>query len=217
MSLTAALAMALVFIGLLTGGLIGGVGVGGVLLAPLLVLIGGLDLHSAMATSSFSFISTGIVGTLVYGRRGSVDRRSAAWLAAPVLPGAILGAGVNSQLSAGGLTVVLVLLLTWSGLHRLISERRFPAARRASPSGLPALPAIGISQVVQLPIALFSTVGFGLAGNLQLLPGLLLGVVQAAGVVVGARISHSLPAASLSRVVAYTLLGVAGLLLIGLA
>ena len=59
----------IVLIGLLTGTLIGTVGVGGILLTPLLIYILGTELHIAQATSSFSFLFTGIVGVIVYARR----------------------------------------------------------------------------------------------------------------------------------------------------
>ncbi len=50
--------------GILTGLLIGLVGVGGVLLAPLLHYVWDVDLHRAMATSSWSFLFTGVPGHL---------------------------------------------------------------------------------------------------------------------------------------------------------
>jgi uncharacterized membrane protein YfcA len=240
--------LALLASGLLTGGLIGSVGVGGVLLAPLLALLAGFDLHSAMATSSFSFIFTGMVGTVAYARRGSVQWRSVAWLAGPVVPAALLGARTNSLLPTSSLVLILAALLTWSGLRALLSRRSTVAKRGPQLPGplllvvgavagfgsaltgtggpvmllpmllllkLPALTAIGISQVVQLPVALFSTVGFFLHGQLNVTAGILLGVTQAAGVLVGARLAHALPNRLLSNLVAYMLLVVAAVLMFG--
>ena len=53
-------------IGLLAGTLIGAIGIGGVILVPLLSFLLGLDLHIAMSASSFSFLFPGIVGTFTY-------------------------------------------------------------------------------------------------------------------------------------------------------
>ncbi len=54
----------------LVGALIGGVGVGGVLLVPALVYLGGVDIHVAIAAAMFSYLFTGVVGATVYARRG---------------------------------------------------------------------------------------------------------------------------------------------------
>jgi len=246
--MTPQLFMVLLTTGLLPGALIGSVGVGGVLLAPLLAILVGFDLHAAMATSSFSFIFTGVIGTIEYARRGSVDWRSAAWLAGPVVPAAILGARVNSLLTTGGLVLVLVALLAWSGFRTLLAKdpaepvrsRRLPrvllltigavAGFGSALTGtggpvmllpmlllfkLPALIAIGVSQVVQVPIALFASVGYSMHGDVHVLAGTLLGVSQAVGVLIGARLAHALPRKLLSNAVAFTLLILAAILLIG--
>jgi uncharacterized membrane protein YfcA len=49
---------------LLVGLLIGCVGIGGVLLPPALVYLGGLDFHLATATSVWAFLFCGVAGTL---------------------------------------------------------------------------------------------------------------------------------------------------------
>src|SRR6476469_2630625 len=77
------------------GALIGGVGIGGILLAPLLAYVGGLDLHAAIATSLWSFLFTGLAATWLYARHGSVDRRRVLWLSAAIVPAAVLGARAN--------------------------------------------------------------------------------------------------------------------------
>ena len=63
------------------GALIGAVGIGGILLIPALTVFAALPIQSAMATALFTFTFTGIVGTVMFQRRGSID-----WsLARPVL------------------------------------------------------------------------------------------------------------------------------------
>jgi len=63
----------LVVISVAVGVLIGAVGVGGILLIPALNLAGGLPIRQAMATALFSFILTGVIGTWLFQRRGSIN------------------------------------------------------------------------------------------------------------------------------------------------
>ena len=77
----------------------------------------------------------------------------------------------------------------------------------------PALAAIGVSQAAQLPIAVFAIIGFGLFGTLDIRLGITLGVVQAVGVVLGAKLAHELSAKKLRQIVAAALIGVGGLMI----
>lgn len=74
---------------------------------------------------------------------------------------------------------------------------------------VPALAAIAASQVVQVPIAAAAAVGFNSFGEPYLALGTALGVIQAFGVLIGARIAHALEAEKLRRIVAVALLAVA--------
>ena len=65
--------MTAIILGIITGTLIGMVGVGGILLAPLLVYFLKMDIHVAMATCSWSFLFTGITGSVTYIRKKSVN------------------------------------------------------------------------------------------------------------------------------------------------
>jgi uncharacterized membrane protein YfcA len=109
------------------GALIGAVGIGGVLLIPALAAFAGLTLHEAMATALFTFIFTGITGTVMFQRRGSIDWR----ITTPVCVGSVLfaflGAWTNSLTGVGALTVILAAIMilagaytfaTWHGLRR---------------------------------------------------------------------------------------------------
>ena len=101
----------LMLIALAVGTLIGAVGVGGILLIPALNLIGGLSIQSAMATALFTFVFTGIVGTIAFMRHGSIDLR----ITVPVCAGALIsgfaGAWVNALLDASLLMVLLALVV----------------------------------------------------------------------------------------------------------
>ncbi len=231
-------------IGLLAGTLIGTVGIGGVLLAPLLNFFLDVDVHQAMASSSLSFLFTAVVGIVSYARRGSISWEMVKWLSLGVLPAAILGAWVNSQMQTSTLFFILAVLILFSGLNTL-TRRSLPHKKPSlgnlslvliglgvgfgsalTGTGGPVilvpllvllnfspLIAIGVSQAIQLPVALFATFGFALYGDIDWQLGITLGIIQAAGVLMGAHFAHRLPLIRLRQVVAMALIGV-GLLMI---
>ncbi|HEV2742229.1 MAG TPA: sulfite exporter TauE/SafE family protein [Rubrobacter sp.] len=150
---------------LLVGVLIGCVGIGGVLLPPALVYLGGLGFHLAAATSTWAFLFCGAAGTLSYSGNRSIDWRMATWLGAGVVPTAIAGAWANTALPEGLLMALLAALMVLTGADALLrgsADRE--GARRL---GAPALFAVG------------AFVGFGSAltgtgGAVLLVPILLL-------------------------------------------
>lgn len=118
--MTAAL---LALVALVVGFFIGVVGVGGVLLIPALTLLGGLDIHRATATALFTFFFTGLLGTWMFYRRGSIDWR----IALPVCAGSVvfsyLGAIVNSKVDARALTLVIAAIIVFAGAYVLVPAR----------------------------------------------------------------------------------------------
>lgn len=105
---------------LVVGLLIGCVGIGGVLLTPALVYVGGLDFHLAAATSMWAFLFAGAAGTSIYSRHGSIDWRLAAWLGVGVVPAAFAGAGANTVLPEGLLMALLAGLMVLTGADALM-------------------------------------------------------------------------------------------------
>lgn len=105
------------------GVLIGAVGIGGVLLIPALAAFAGLGIQEAMATALFSFIFTGVTGTLMFQRRGSIDWR----ITVPVCLGSIvfafLGAWLNSQSRPTMLALILAGVIVFAGVYTLWSWR----------------------------------------------------------------------------------------------
>lgn len=237
-----------VLLGLLTGTLIGLLGVGGILLAPLLVFFLTLDLHLAMATCSWSFLFTGISGTVTYARKKSISWTMAGWLTCGIFPGALLGAIINGWLSVSILTVILAFLIAFSGANAFFKKEAPPELSKSVDGRLliligfgigfgsaltgtggpvllipvlmllqvPVLTAIGVSQVIQLPIAVFATIGFCVNGKIDFQLGTLLGLVQAVAVILGAYLAHRMPINRLRQMVAVALIGVAGFMLINL-
>ncbi len=120
------------------------VGVGGVLLSPLLHHFWDIDLHVAMATSSWSFVFTGITGTFTYARRKTISWRMVVWLSLGILPGALLGAQTNSLLSVPTLTVILGGLIGFSGLNTLL-KRGGNKDQKTSKFPVPVLILMGIA------------------------------------------------------------------------
>jgi len=235
----------LTLIGLLAGILIGTIGIGGVILVPLLSLLLGFDLHFAMAASSLSFLFPGIVGTLTYANKGSIVWEKVLWLSVGIIPATLLGARVNTNLNTDVLVLIVAGLIAFSGINVFINRQNgsgvIPDFRKplliligalvgfgSSLTGTggpvllvpilitlhyPALKSIGISQAIQLPIAIFAVIGFWLYGQIDLGLGLHLGIAQAAGAYIGAQIAHLLPIVQLRRLVAIALIGVGAMMI----
>jgi len=128
--------------GLAAGLLIGCVGIGGVILVPLLSYVGGVDIHTAIAGAMFAYLISGAMGTLVYARHGSIrwGLTLSMWLGA--MPAAFAGALAASVLSTRLLELCIGLLTVISGLHAL--KKRAGQGEEAEPSlSKPVLTMIG--------------------------------------------------------------------------
>jgi uncharacterized protein len=210
-------AVGLVGFAVLVGGLIGAVGVGGVLLGPVLVA-GGVDAHVATGTCAWAFVFTGVVGTWRYGRRGEVPWGLAGRLAGGALPAAVLGVWANRLLPVTAVVLVVAVVAVGAGAYALRPPRA--AAARVLGGGAavgvgaavgfgsaltgtggpvllvpallawgsPALVAVGAGQVMQLPVAAASATAYLVAGSVRVGLGTALGVAAAAGVLVGAEV-----------------------------
>ena len=251
------------------GVLIGLVGVGGVLLPPGLMLLGGLSASEAAATSLWVFGFTGVVGTVAYARRGVVPWAMAGWLAAGIAPGAFVGARANAVLPGVLLVAVMAAFTIGVGLHQLDPFHRLrrsrqadgigPRRSRCAPAGtsdtsprlatsqppvllalgalvgfasaltgtggpvvlvplllilgVPPVRAVAVSQVAQLPVVVAGSVGFLDAGLTDVPLGTGLGVLAAAGALVGAGLATRVRTERLRAVVAAACIA-AGLLLL---
>ena len=104
-----------------------------------------------MATALFTFAFTGIAGTIMFQRRGSID-----WtFTKPVLAGATLfafiGAWVNSLTGAGALALILAAIIIFAGVYTLAAWHGIPQ---------PALQGRRQAQQVLL-VVLGAVAGFG--------------------------------------------------------
>ena len=101
--------------------------------------------------------------------------------------------GFASSMSGTGGPLVLIPILLW--MH------------------VPVLAAIGLSQVIQLPIAAFATAGNLVHGSIDMRVAATLSVLLMIGVWLGAHIAHRVPGAGLKRFVSLVLLAV-GLMMV---
>ena len=108
---------------MLVGLLIGTVGVGGVLMVSFLALFGGLSIHQAAATSLFSFLFTGLLGTWLYQRRGSIAWRVALPVCAGALVFGYVGAAVAARIDARPLALIIALVIVAAGVYIFVPQR----------------------------------------------------------------------------------------------
>ncbi len=149
----------LAFSALVIGVFIGMVGVGGILLIPALSEFAGLSTHVSMATALFSFFFTGVAGTLLYQRYGSID-----WhVTIPVCLGSVLfaylGALVNSRADALLLRQILSSLIIFSGAYILCPWRRTRDMKYDRHSKIQKILLFGIGAVVGFASGLTGTGG----------------------------------------------------------
>ena len=104
---------------------------------------------------------------------------------------------IASTMSGTGGPLVLIPILLW--LH------------------VPVLAAVGLSQVIQLPISAFATTGNILYGAIDVAVAAALSVLLMAGVWFGARIAHRVSSVALKRFVSLMLLGVGVMMLVSVA
>ena len=122
-------------IAVLVGVITGASGVGGILLIPALMVLGGLETHQAMATTLFTFFFLGFFATWSYQRHGSIDWK----VTVPVLAGSLVsgyaGAAAGARLPAMFLDLLLAGIIIASSLYALLPLDKSGLASRLSPQG----------------------------------------------------------------------------------
>jgi len=116
----------------LVGVLIGAVGIGGVLLIPALIAFGGLGPHAASATALASFLFTGLLGTYLFQRKGSIDWGRTGIVCIAAVAFSALGAVAAKAFSPVALTRVIAVLIIFAGSYIFLPKRQGAAAPRSA-------------------------------------------------------------------------------------
>jgi uncharacterized protein len=230
--------LALTALGLASGLLIGCIGIGGVILVPALVFVGGIPIQRAIPAALLAYIVSAVVATVIYAREKSIHWNMAARLCIAAAPAAFAGAWAVKNANAHLLEILIGVLTAVSGINSLRHAQHveFAKKRIATPlllligagtgfasslSGtggplvlvpilmafnLPVLTVIGLSQAIQLPIAVVGSVGNFLYGELDWYLGSVLAVALTIGSWQGARLAHVMPRNLLRRIVSVVLI-----------
>ena len=208
-----------------------------------LALFGGLTIHQAAATSLFSFLFTGLLGTFLYQRRRSIDWR----ISIPVCAGALIfgfiGAYAASQVSPRPLTIIIALIIVAAGLYIFIPPKHIGRARGGrwllasvgaasgfgsgfSGAGGPLfsvplmvilryapLTAVATSQVLQIVAATSGSIENLRHGFIDFQIALVVTIFELLGVIVGVRLAHIASARALRRLAGAFCVVTGGLLL----
>ncbi len=109
--------------GVFVGVLIGCVGIGGVLLVPILTYIFGIDIHVAIAAAMFSYMFSGVVGTLIYAKKGSIKWPQTIWLIIGAAPAAFVGARVTLSIPGQYLEFLIALFVVAAGINAMRNHK----------------------------------------------------------------------------------------------
>jgi uncharacterized membrane protein YfcA len=113
--------VSLVLIGLAAGffSALFGVG-GGIILVPLLLLVGRWQQRPAMATSLAAIGIIAVAGTVSYGFHGELKPGAAAIVGVPAAFGAVAGTALQQRLANRTLSLLFALLLAGLGVKLLV-------------------------------------------------------------------------------------------------
>jgi uncharacterized membrane protein YfcA len=230
----------IVALGATSGLMIGCIGIGGVILVPALVFLVGIPIKIGIPAAMLAYILSGLVASFVFARNKSIHWGLAGWLCAGATPTAFAGAWavsvVNPRVLEVGLGVNALRMRKTTnefGDHGLSNITLLGVGAvtgfLSSISGtggplllvpiliamqIPVLTAVGLSQVIQLPVAISATFGNVLYGELDLVLAGILAASLTVGSWYGARLAHTLRRDALRQLVAIVLVFI-GLFILG--
>ena len=113
--------MRLILIGLVAGffSALFGVG-GGIVIVPLLLLLGHWEIRTASATSLAAIGIIALAGSISYGIHGDLKPGAAALVGLPAAAGAIAGTALQQRIAGRTLSLLFALLLAGIGVKLLI-------------------------------------------------------------------------------------------------
>jgi hypothetical protein len=224
-------------LGAISGLMIGCIGIGGVILVPALVFLGGIPIKVGIPAAMMAYIVPGLVATTIFARHKSIRWDMARWLCLGATPTAFAGAWAVSAVNPLLLEACLGLLTFFSGLNALktqnvpdgpelnLSNKGLLAVGAVTgflssitgtggplvlvpiviSMSVPVLVAVGLSQVIQLPVAIAATVGNVFYGEIDFVLGSVLAAALTVGSWYGAKLAHVVPRATLRRIVSMVL------------
>lgn len=131
-------------LGFVAGVLIGCIGVGGVIIVPILVQFGGVPVFTAIATAMAGYILTGVVGTWAYFRHGTLDWPLARFLCVGAMPGAVAGSLVAKVTPSWFLELIIGLTTLLPGIYALIKNSQGAGEQSQTRLSRPAGGGLGI-------------------------------------------------------------------------
>ncbi|XP_065194393.1 uncharacterized protein LOC135825700 [Sycon ciliatum] len=118
-------------IGVVAGVLIGCIGVGGVVIVPLLILRHDVDIHLAVVACMAAYVPAGLAGAVAYVRKRAVPWHSAVFMCLPAALAALLGSWTLVRLSAHVVKLVLYSIMLGTSclsavrsLHAVWTEKK---------------------------------------------------------------------------------------------
>jgi uncharacterized membrane protein YfcA len=176
--------------GVFVGVLIGCVGIGGVLLVPILTYIFRIDIHIAIAAAMFSYMFSGIIGTVIYSKKGSIKWPQTMWLTIGAAPAAFFGAKITLSIPGQYLELFIAFLVVAAGINAMSNQKTIED--RANITNPYALLSIGV--VTGIGSALTGT-----GGPLFIVP-IMVSLKVAAHTAIGFSQAIQLPIASLATI-----------------
>lgn len=114
--------MRLVLIGLAAGFVSALLGVGGgVVIVPLLLVVGGFAIREATATSLAALVITAAAGSIAYAVHGDVEPVYAALVGIPAAGGAVFGTGLQQRVQGRTLSLLFAALLVAIAVYMLVT------------------------------------------------------------------------------------------------
>ena len=87
----------IVLLGITSGLMIGGIGIGGVILVPGLIFLAGVPIQISIPAAMLAYILSGLVATAVFAHNKSIRWSMAAWLCLGATPTAFAGAWASAS------------------------------------------------------------------------------------------------------------------------
>jgi uncharacterized membrane protein YfcA len=164
----------LVLLVLLIGVSLGLSGIGGFLIAPLLVALAGLGPREAVVDALISFVPSGLLGAVLYSRRHSFSWSLATALSIGTVPGVIVGREISLSLDQRLLQRALAFSVMLAAGLLLVARPRGVAVARREPDSRHARSARLLLVTTIGSIGGVLTVLAGVGGPLVSVPALLL-------------------------------------------